>query len=126
MYYSTEPPDRVSIHAVGDVDNLAEGQPLQLECVAENIAPASHVKVTWFKGQEQLRGIPSTDFTVDGDPNENVTVTHTLHLTASREDHGAQYRCEAELELAGLQPHAVKSSQPLGISVFCRSNHFSR
>ncbi|KAG5263770.1 hypothetical protein AALO_G00268370 [Alosa alosa] len=112
-----KPPARVSIHVVNDVGEFVEGQLVQLQCVIEDVAPYDHLSVTWFKGQQQLSHAPISNTTVHGDRSENVTVTQTLQLTASREEHGAQYRCEAELQLEGLQTHLVKSSAPLWIYV---------
>lgn len=109
-------PTIVSIRALSDVNVFFERQLVQLECVVQDVAPFSHLKVKWFKGQEELT-LP-TNITVEGNESENVTVTQKLELTAGREDHGAQYRCEAELEIEGLQPHPIRTSQPLGISVF--------
>ncbi|XP_062381398.1 peroxidasin-like [Sardina pilchardus] len=112
-----KPPTRVSIDVVNDAGGIVEGHRVYLECVIEDVAPRDHVKVTWFKGQELLSHALISNTTVHGDVGTNVTLVESLELTASRGDHGAQYRCEAELELEGLQPHPVKSSQPVGISV---------
>lgn len=112
----------MSIRVLSDVSEFVEGQSVQLECLAQDVAPVSHLKVTWFKGQDQLT--LSKDVTVVGEERESVTARARLELTVGREDHGAQYRCEAELDIEGLQPHPVKSSDSLGISVSCKCIHF--
>lgn len=110
------------IRALTDVSEFVEGQSIQLLCLIQDVAPMSHLKVTWFKGQEQLNR--TANVTVEGKKNENVTVTERLELTAGRGDHGAKYRCEAKLEIEGLQPHPVKSSGSFGISVSCECIYF--
>lgn len=119
----SEPPARVSIRLLSNVSEFVEGQPFQLECLVQDVAPVSHLKVTWFKGQHKLTLSANVE-NVEGKTSENVTVTERMELTAGREDHGAQYRCEAELEIEGLQPHPVKSSNSLGISVSCKCIYF--
>ncbi|XP_016114066.1 uncharacterized protein [Sinocyclocheilus grahami] len=54
-------------------------------------------------------------------------VAPTLLIRPDRADDGAQYRCEAELDLGaeGPQPHPTISSKPLNVEVYYKPQHSS-
>ncbi|XP_016389615.1 cell adhesion molecule 2-like [Sinocyclocheilus rhinocerous] len=55
------------------------------------------------------------------------TISYTLLIRPDRADDGAQYRCEAELDLGaeGPQPHPTISSKPLNVEVYYKPQHSS-
>ncbi len=94
-----------------------EGEQYELRCDVHNVAPVQYLTVKWYKGQTLL---DQTTFT--GTSWTPVNETATLLIRPDRADDGAQYWCEAELDLGaeGPQPHPTNSSEPLNIEVYCK------
>uniref|UniRef100_A0A8C2HLZ4 Ig-like domain-containing protein n=1 Tax=Cyprinus carpio TaxID=7962 RepID=A0A8C2HLZ4_CYPCA len=109
-------PDSVFISTVNHRGPMMEGQQYELQCDVHNVAPVQYLTVKWYKGQTLLH---QTNFTDTIETPENKTVT--LLIRPDRADDGAQYWCEAELDLGaeGPQPHPTNSSKPLSIAVYC-------
>uniref|UniRef100_A0A8C1TXT1 Ig-like domain-containing protein n=1 Tax=Cyprinus carpio TaxID=7962 RepID=A0A8C1TXT1_CYPCA len=109
-------PDSVFISTVNHRGPMMEGQQYELQCDVHNVAPVQNLTVKWYKGQTLLH---QTNFTDTIETPENKTVT--LLIRPDRADDGAQYWCEAELDLGadGPQPHPTNSSKPLSIAVYC-------
>ncbi|XP_049328231.1 intercellular adhesion molecule 1-like [Astyanax mexicanus] len=109
-------PDTVSISSVNHAGPMVEGRQYELKCDIQNVAPVGNVTVKWYKG-DTLVG--STTFTESSKTPENLLAT--LQISPSRDDDGAQYRCEAELDLGpeGPQPPPAVMSDPLNITVHC-------
>ncbi|KAG9274589.1 intercellular adhesion molecule 1-like [Astyanax mexicanus] len=107
-------PDTVSISTVNHAGPTVEGRQYELKCDIQNVAPVGNVIVKWYKG-DTLVG--STTFTESSKTPENLLAT--LQISPSRDDNGAQYRCEAELDLGpeGPQPPPAVMSDPLNITV---------
>ncbi|KAL0197083.1 hypothetical protein M9458_005623 [Cirrhinus mrigala] len=106
----------VSISIVNHSGPMIEGEQYELQCNVQDVTPVQNLTVKWYKGQTLLS---QTNFT-----NTSITPvnkTATILITADRADDGAQYRCEAELDLGaeGPQPPPVKTSEPLSITVHC-------
>ncbi len=95
---------------------MTEGEQYELQCDVHNVAPVQNLTVKWYKGQTLLNQTIFTD-TIETPVNETVT----LLIRPDRDDDGAQYRCEAELNLGeeGPHPHPTNSSNPLSITVYC-------
>ncbi|XP_016131381.1 hemicentin-1-like isoform X2 [Sinocyclocheilus grahami] len=110
----TETPDSVFI-SVNHSGPMMEGEPYELQCDVHNVAPVQNLTVKWYKRQTLLH---QTTFTDTSETPVNETVTLLIH--PDRADDGAQYRCEAELDLGaeGPQPHPTISSKPLSITVY--------
>uniref|UniRef100_A0A3B1IH65 Ig-like domain-containing protein n=1 Tax=Astyanax mexicanus TaxID=7994 RepID=A0A3B1IH65_ASTMX len=110
-------PDTVSISTVNHAGPMVEGRQYELKCDIQNVAPVGNVTVKWYKG-DTLVG--STTFTESSKTPENLLAT--LQISPSRDDDGAQYRCEAELDLGpeGPQPPPAVMSDPLNITVHCK------
>ncbi|XP_036423424.1 CD166 antigen-like isoform X2 [Colossoma macropomum] len=105
-------PDRVSISTVGP---MIEGEQYELQCDIQNVAPVEFLTVSWYKGDTLVKNITFTD------PIKTpVNLSDTLQISPSRDDDGAQYRCEAELDLGpeGPQPPPTVTSDPLTITVY--------
>ncbi|XP_073713998.1 hemicentin-1 [Misgurnus anguillicaudatus] len=105
-------PDSVSISTVDN--KIIEGIKYELQCDIVNVAPVESLIVKWFKEETELHNETFTD-TI----KTPVNVTSKLQITANRSDDGAQYRCEAELELGadGPQPPPIVTSEPLNIPI---------
>uniref|UniRef100_A0A672MFZ9 Ig-like domain-containing protein n=1 Tax=Sinocyclocheilus grahami TaxID=75366 RepID=A0A672MFZ9_SINGR len=107
-------PDSVFI-SVNHSGPMKEREPYELQCDVHNVAPVQDLTVKWYKRQTLLH---QTTFTDTSETPVNETVT--LLIRPDRADDGAQYRCEAELDLGaeGPQPHPTISSKPLSITVY--------
>uniref|UniRef100_A0A671QIN9 Ig-like domain-containing protein n=1 Tax=Sinocyclocheilus anshuiensis TaxID=1608454 RepID=A0A671QIN9_9TELE len=114
----TETPDSVFI-SVNHNGPMKEGEPYELQCDVHNVAPVQNLTVNWYKGQTLL---DQTTFT---DTSETpVNKTATLLIRPDRADDGAQYRCEAELDLgAEGPPNSTESA--LNAEVYYKPQHSS-
>ncbi|XP_016425841.1 intercellular adhesion molecule 1-like [Sinocyclocheilus rhinocerous] len=108
-------PDSVSISIVNHRGPMIEGKQYELQCDVHDVAPVQNLTVKWYKGQTLLN---QTTFTEDSKTPVNETTT--LLIRPDRADDGAQYRCEAELELGaeGPQPPPKETSDLLNITVY--------
>ncbi|XP_036421454.1 intercellular adhesion molecule 5 [Colossoma macropomum] len=108
-------PDRVSISTVGHTGPMIEGGQYELQCDIENVAPVEFLTVSWFKGDTLVKNVTFTDLI-----KTPVNLSDTLQISPSRDDDGAQYRCEAELDLGpeGPQPPPTVTSDPFTITVY--------
>ncbi|KAJ7992535.1 hypothetical protein DPEC_G00279690 [Dallia pectoralis] len=95
-------PDSVSISPLNHSGPMVEGTEYHLLCDIKNVAPLQNLVVKWYKGNESILNVTYSDLSIKtpGDVFPNLTIT------PSRDDDGAQYRCEAELDLGpeGPQP----------------------
>ncbi len=114
---SAETPDSVSISSVDHSGPMTEGEQYTLQCGVHDVAPVQNLTVKWYKGQTLLNQTTFNN-TIKTPVNETVT----LLIRPDRADDGAQYWCEAELDLGeeGLQPHPTNSSNPLNVDVHCK------
>uniref|UniRef100_A0A672MJH9 Vascular cell adhesion protein 1-like n=1 Tax=Sinocyclocheilus grahami TaxID=75366 RepID=A0A672MJH9_SINGR len=114
-------PDSVFI-SVNHSGPMKEREPYHLQCDVHNVAPVQNLTVNWYKRQTLLH---QTTFTGTSETPVNETVT--LLIRPDRADDGAQYRCEAELDLGaeGPQPHPTISSKPLNVEVYYKPQHSS-
>uniref|UniRef100_A0A3Q3C8A4 Ig-like domain-containing protein n=1 Tax=Haplochromis burtoni TaxID=8153 RepID=A0A3Q3C8A4_HAPBU len=115
--YRKYPPESVSISFVNHTEMMFENQQYTLQCSVQNVAPVQSLTVTFYRGNTALGHLLS-----DSEQKKPVNETFTLNITPSREDDGAQYWCEAKLELrpAGPQPPPVVTSEKLNATV-CKS-----
>ncbi|XP_073686387.1 vascular cell adhesion protein 1-like [Garra rufa] len=113
-------PDSVSISIVKHSGPMMEGNQYQLQCDVQDVAPVQYLTVKWYKGQTLLDQTTFTD-TIKTPVNEMAT----LLIRPNRADDGAQYRCEAELDLGaeGPQPPPTVTSQPLSAKVYYKPKH---
>ncbi|XP_026110142.1 intercellular adhesion molecule 1 isoform X5 [Carassius auratus] len=113
-------PDSVSISTVNHRGPMIEGQQYELQCDVHDVAPVEYLTVKWYKGQTLLHQTTFSD-TVETPVNKTVT----LLIRPDRDDIGAQYRCEAELDLGaeGPQPSPKYSSEPLNVKVYYKPRH---
>ncbi|XP_026116712.1 B-cell receptor CD22-like isoform X2 [Carassius auratus] len=117
-------PDSVSISTVNHTGPMKEGQQYELQCDVHDVAPVQNLTVKWYKGQTLLH---QTNFS-DTENKTLVNKTVTLLIRPDRADDGAQYRCEAELDLGaeGPQPPPkINSSEPLNVEVYYKPQHSS-
>ncbi|XP_026114089.1 hemicentin-1-like [Carassius auratus] len=113
-------PDNVSISIVNHTGPMIEGQQYELQCDVHDVAPVQNLTVKWYKGQTLL---DQTTFTEDSKTPVNVNTT--LLIRPDRDDDGAQYWCEAQLDLGeeGPQPPPKETSDPLNITVYYKPKH---
>ncbi|KAG5279268.1 hypothetical protein AALO_G00075920 [Alosa alosa] len=96
---------------------MIEGTTYHFKCAIYNVAPVRYLTVTWYRGNVPIgrRALANSS-----DKASPVNVTDTLWITPTRHDDGAQFRCEAELNLGegGPQPPPPKmTSQDVNITV---------
>ncbi|RXN15242.1 vascular cell adhesion 1-like protein [Labeo rohita] len=110
-------PDSVSISIVNHKGPMKEGKQYELQCDIKDVAPVQNLTVKWYKGQTLLSQTTFTDTSITP-----VNEVAKLLITAGRADDGAQYRCEAELDLGaeGPQPPPTVTSKPLSAEVNCK------
>ncbi|KAK7167307.1 hypothetical protein R3I94_001636 [Phoxinus phoxinus] len=108
-------PDSVSISTVNHNGPMTEGNQYELQCDVLNVAPAQNLTVNWYKGQTLVDQSIFTD-TIKTPVNK----TSKLLIRPDRADDGAQYWCEAKLELGEEGPRLPPkvTSDPLNITVY--------
>ncbi|XP_042360313.1 hemicentin-2-like [Plectropomus leopardus] len=125
-------PDSVSIRHVDNLSSVVEGREFQLQCDIINVAPAQNLIVRWYQGNETFQPLLKGSMRVTGCQPENDTncdiavirsplnVSSTISITLDRNQTGAKFRCEAELNLGpeGPQPPPTVMSSPLNVTVY--------
>ncbi|KAK2817332.1 hypothetical protein Q5P01_025523 [Channa striata] len=110
-----KPPDSVSISISDHSGLMLEGRQYTLQCEVRNAAPIQNLSVTFYRGNTPL-GRPGS---VNSAGKKPASETYAWSIVASKEDDGAQYWCEAELELGpeGPQPPPMMKSQHVTTTV---------
>ncbi|XP_061686852.1 intercellular adhesion molecule 1-like [Syngnathoides biaculeatus] len=109
-----KPPDSVSLSFLNHTGPLLERRRYTLRCTVRNVAPAGNLLVTFYRSQTQLARRHSN--VTEKTP---VTEVFTLDITARREDDGANYWCEAEVQLprTGTQTRVAVASETVATTV---------
>lgn len=92
--------------------NCVEGMLCELQCDIVDVAPVQNLTVRWYKDKKIIR--------TDTFPNTVKLPVHessSLILNASRGDHGAQFRCEAQLDFGPHGAQTPVTSQTHNVSV---------
>ncbi|XP_057698525.1 MAM domain-containing glycosylphosphatidylinositol anchor protein 1-like [Corythoichthys intestinalis] len=89
-----KPPDSVSLSFANHTGSLLEHNQYTLHCTVHDVAPSRNLVVTFYRNQTRLARLRSN--VTDKTP---VTEIFPLNIVAMREDDGANYWCEAELQL---------------------------
>lgn len=114
-----ETPDSISISLANHTGPMVEGREYQLLCEVQNIAPVQYLTLRWYRGQTEVYNHTFSELS----PATPVQVSSTLLINPGRVEDGAPYRCEATLELGpeGPQPPPKVKSEPLSITVHCKT-----
>ncbi|XDV12637.1 hypothetical protein PO909_001247 [Leuciscus waleckii] len=115
-------PDSVSISTVNHNGPMMERNQYELQCDVLNVAPVQDLTVNWYKGQTLV------DQTIFTDTIKTpVSKTSKLLIRPDRADDGAQYWCEAKLELGeeGPRPPPTAPSKTLNVEVYYKPKHSS-
>lgn len=105
-------PDQIEISLTQNTSAglMREGEEHIIRCDIPNIAPVQRLSVTWYRGKEIIEIKP-----FNGTTKTPVNQSSILTVTPNRSDNGAEYRCEAALDLGpeGPQPPLTVTSEPL-------------
>ncbi|XP_077069593.1 vascular cell adhesion protein 1-like isoform X6 [Siphateles boraxobius] len=115
-------PDSVSISTVNHNGPMMEGNQYELQCDVLKVAPVQNLTVNWYKGQTLVNQTFFTDTIITP-----VSKTSKLQIRPDRADDGAQYWCEAKLELGeeGPRPPPNVTSDHLNVEVYHKPKHSS-
>ncbi|XP_008303226.1 cell adhesion molecule 3-like [Stegastes partitus] len=110
-----QPPESVSFSFINHTGPMFEHNQYTLQCTVENVAPVGNLVVTFYRGQTALDQQKSRISQL-----KPVSDTFTLNINVSKEDDGAQYWCEAKLELGpeGPQRPPVVASENITATVY--------
>lgn len=98
---------------------MLEGRQYTLQCTVEHVAPVKDLRVTFYRGQTAL-GQPQS---INSTGTKPVTQIFSVDISPGRGEDGAQYWCEAKLELGPEGPKLppVETSQNITATVHCES-----
>ncbi|XP_008281317.1 hemicentin-2-like [Stegastes partitus] len=119
-------PDSVDVQQLGN--SVVENRELKLQCVILNVAPVQNLSIRWYQGNETMNpdSMQTTRCWTESDPDcsisairSPVNVSSTISITLNRTHSGADFRCEAQLDLGpeGPQPPPNMMSSPLSVTV---------
>nr|XP_046271831.1 uncharacterized protein LOC124073572 [Scatophagus argus] len=131
FYTLYKTPDSVSIRLVNNLSSVVEDQEFQLQCDITNVAPARNLVVRWYRGNETFEPPVNGSRRVTGCQTENKTdcdvsvvlhplnVSFVINITLNRTHSGAEFRCEAQLDLEAKESQpSPNMSSPLNLTVF--------
>ncbi|XP_029293945.1 cell adhesion molecule 2 isoform X3 [Cottoperca gobio] len=109
----------ISLYQVPEVDvyplkyaAAVEGRLYELQCDIAGAAPVQNLVVRWYKDNRTIKKDTFTNTT-----KTPVFESSTLTVNISRGEHGAQFRCEAQLDFGPHGPQLFEVSQTHTVSV---------
>lgn len=120
-------PDSVSISVLYNESSPVEGSDCFLRCDVVNFAPAQSLRVQWYQGNETIKGLTTdtssnihcSSSSANCDINTvktPVNMSFTTTITLDRKHNGAEFRCEAVMDLELEDPPYVTST-PINVTV---------
>ncbi|KAK1877631.1 Angiopoietin-related protein 2, partial [Dissostichus eleginoides] len=94
------------------VNREVEGTLFELQCDIADVAPVQNLVVKWFKDNQTIRTDNFTNTTTTP-----VSESSTLAVNISRAEHGAEFRCEAQLDFGSHGPQLPVHSDRYIVSV---------
>lgn len=92
-----------------------EGTQYVLQCDIDDVAPVQNLTVRWYKDNNIIKTDSFTNTS-----KTPVSESSVLTVNISRGDNGAQFRCEAQLDLGPNGPQTPVSSSNFSVlSVSC-------
>uniref|UniRef100_A0A0E9X745 Ig-like domain-containing protein n=1 Tax=Anguilla anguilla TaxID=7936 RepID=A0A0E9X745_ANGAN len=112
-------PDQVSIWAQDHQSPMIEWTEYRLVCNVSNVAPINLLTLKWYKGHVEVQNVTFNDTR-----KTLASELSVLPITPTRADDGAEYRCDAVLDLGpeGPQPPVAVYSKPFNITVHYSPN----
>ncbi|XP_034076261.1 hemicentin-2-like isoform X2 [Gymnodraco acuticeps] len=98
--------------AVFPVNRAVEGTLFELQCNITDVAPVQNLVVRWFKDNQTIRTDNFTNTTTTP-----VSESSTLAVNISRAEHGAEFKCEAQLDFGSHGPQLPIDSEIYIVSV---------
>ncbi|XP_028288425.1 uncharacterized protein LOC114452991 [Parambassis ranga] len=111
-----QPPTSVSISFINQTESAPGCEQYSLQCTVQGVAPVENLTVTFYRGHTELGQQKS-----DRKQKKPATEVFDLTINTTKEDAGADYWCEARLELGpeGPQPPPVMASGKLSATFYC-------
>ncbi|XP_071389542.1 hemicentin-1 [Centroberyx affinis] len=121
-------PDSVSVQSVNHTGPMVAGTEYQVQCDIISVAPVQNLTVRWYQGNETIKSKAGTLRVTSCPPQKKtdcdnnvirtpVDVSSTISVTLGRNQHAADFRCEARLDLGPQSPSSMSSSS-LNITVY--------
>ncbi|XP_071327955.1 vascular cell adhesion protein 1 [Trachinotus anak] len=92
-------PEWVDVYPI-DYGKVVEGMEYRLQCDIPEVAPVQKLFVRWYNGNKMIK-----EDNFNNTAKTPVSESSILSVRISREDDGAQFRCEAQLDFG---PHGPK------------------
>ncbi|KAM6965921.1 vascular cell adhesion protein 1 [Tautogolabrus adspersus] len=102
----------LSMYPTKYFNDLVEGTQYELQCDIIEVAPVQNLIVRWYKGEQIIKTETFSNTT-----KRPVSESSTLMVNISRGDHGAQFRCEAQLDFGpfGVQTPVISKTHNVSV-----------
>lgn len=108
-------PEEISMSRNASDGVMEENKTYTFTCEIPQIAPVKKLTVKWYKGDTVIH-----NDTFHNPKKEPVNLSAVFNFTATRQDNGVLFRCEAHLDLGPEGPHLNASSKEYNVTVHCK------